>query len=160
MSGISNYRTGESSGKVFRRVRHDGLELPERPNFHQPQIPADITALDPVEMMELFQEINSWLDYIEVQLAAAIVDEKYEESVLEEIEALERIEAKGNDVTTKKAKVFESQEFINQRDKVQEIYGYRKVVETIFNRLDRGKFIVSRELTRRTGSYGDRNDRS
>lgn len=106
--------------------------------------------------MELFIELNSWLDYVEVQLYISQIDEEYEKLQLEEIKAHEQIEAskdntKAKDVTTKKAKAFENEDFIEQRDKVHNQYGYRKLTESIYNRLDRGKFIVSREITRRTG---------
>lgn len=150
MSG--NYRLGESSNAAVRKVEYDGLELPERPVFEQPTIPQDITSIDGVELMELFAEVNSWLDYTEVQLAAAQIDEKFEEQQLEEIQALDQIAYKDEkNVATMKARAFESDDFLAQREKTLKAYGYRKIVETIYNRLERARFIISREITRRTG---------
>src|SRR6266567_9624989 len=100
-----SYRLGESSSSAVRRIKLDGLELPERPDYEQPTIPQDITSVDPVELMELFAEVNSWLDYTEVQLACAQIDEKYEEQQLEEIQALDQINYKDEKtVTTMKAR--------------------------------------------------------
>lgn len=150
----TEYRLGESSVRAVRKIRTDQLELPVRPDFAMPVIPSDITAISDEELMELFVDLNAWIDYAEVQLAAAQIDEEYEKLVLEELRAHEQIEASKadiKDVTTMKAKAFDNDDFIEQRDKVHNAYGYRKVAETIYNRLDRGKFIVSRELTRRTG---------
>lgn len=150
-----DYRLGESSTRAVRRIKTDGLELPERPDYKMPQIPEDITATSPEELMELFAEVTSWLDYAEVQLAAAEIDEKYEQLVLEEIKAHEQVEASKSDtrtdVTTKKAMAYESEDFIEQRDKAHNAFGYRKMAETIYNRLERARFIISREITRRTG---------
>lgn len=150
----TEYRLGESSVRAVRKIRTDQLELPARPSFAMPVIPSDITAISAEELMELFVDLNAWIDYAEVQLAAAQIDEEYERLLLEELRAHEQIEASKadiKDVTTMKAKAFDNEDFIEQRDKVHNTYGYRKVAETIYNRLDRGKFIVSRELTRRTG---------
>ncbi len=147
-----SYRLGESSSSAVRRIKLDGLELPERPDYEQPTIPQDITSVDPVELMELFAEVNSWLDYTEVQLACAQIDEKYEEQQLEEIQALDQINYKDEKtVTTMKARAFESEDFLAQRERTIKAYGYRKIAETIYNRLERARFIISREITRRTG---------
>lgn len=149
---VNDYRLGESSGSAVRKVRQDGLELPPRPEYEQPTIPQDITSVDPVDLMELFAVVNSWLDYIEVQLAAAQIDEKFEEQQLEEIQALEQIAVRDEkNVATMKARAFESDDFLSQRERVLKAYGYRKLVETIYNRHDRARFIISREITRRTG---------
>jgi len=149
------YRLGDSASRAVRKVKIDGLELPARPDYTRPQLPSDITAISAEELMELFSEITSWLDYIEVQLAAAQIDEKYEEQQLEEVRAHEQVEASRTDsrtdVTTKKALAFESEDFRAQRDRLHNAFGYRRIVETIYNSLERARFIVSREITRRTG---------
>jgi hypothetical protein len=150
----SEYRLGESSIRAVRKIRTDQLELPSRPDYSMPTVSSNITSLSDEDLMELFVELTSWLDYTEVQLAVAQIDEEYERLLLEEIKAHEQVEASRvdvKDVTTKKAMAFENEDFIEQRDKVHNQYGYRKITETVYNRLDRGKFIVSREITRRTG---------
>lgn len=147
-----SYRLGETSSNAVRRIKLDGLSLPERPENEQPTIPQDITSVDPVDLMELFAEVNSWLDYVEVQLAAAQIDEKFEEQQLEEIQALEQIAVRDEkNVATMKARAFESDDFLSQRERVLKAYGYRKIMETLYNRLERARFIISREITRRTG---------
>jgi len=150
----TNYRLGESSTRAVRKVRVDELELPERPEYAMPTIPADITAVDSATLMDIFVEINSWMDYVDVQLAAALIDEKYEEQKLEEITAREHLQAKDEkNVATMKAVAFENPDFLAQRERVHQAYGYRRITETIYNRLDRGKFVISREITRRAGDF-------
>lgn len=143
----------DTSAWAIRKVNLQGLVIPETPAFEQPQLPADITSVHASELMQLFSEFISWLDYIEVQLAAAQIDEKHEENILEEMQAGLQIDNSGEKtVTLVKAKVFKDEDFQDQREKVLKAYSYRRVIETIFNRLDRGRFLVSREVTRR--SYG------
>jgi hypothetical protein len=134
-----------------RKLNVQDLKLPERPENSMPLVPADITAESAEELMVLFGEINCWLDYIETQLYAAQVDEEFEKQQLEEMHALEQIQHKGEDkVTTMKAMAFTNDDFLEQRDKAHQAYAYRKMTETIYNRMERARFIVSREITRRS----------
>ena len=146
-----NYRLGESSIRAVRKLNIQDLKLPERPENAMPSLPADITAESGEELMVLFGEITCWLDYIETQLYAAQIDEEFEKQQLEEMHALEQIQNKGEDkVTTMKAMAFANDDFLEQREKAHQAYAYRKMTETIYNRMERARFIVSREITRRS----------
>ena len=148
---MADYKLGEASTKAVRKLNLQDLELPPRPDYDRPTIPPDITAISAEEVITLMGEVTSWLDFIETQQAMAVIDEKYEEGVLEEIEAAVRIENKDEKtVTTVKALVFEDKEYMAQREKVRAAFGYRKAIETLYNSLDRARFILSREITRRT----------
>jgi hypothetical protein len=50
-----------------------------------------------------------------------------------------------------KASVWEGEDFQAAQDAKQEAYAYRKLIEALYNAVDRDAFLVSRELTRRIG---------
>jgi hypothetical protein len=144
------YRLGDSSVRAVRKLRNQELDLPDKPRYKLPQIPPDISSVLSEDLIVLMSEICAWLDYAEVQLAAAQIDEEYEKMILAEISGLAQLEnASQSRVTLIKAKMQEDESYINQRDKTHNAYAYRKMIETMYLRLDRAKFIVSREITRR-----------
>ncbi len=53
------------------------------------------------------------------------------------------------DVTERKAKVYESEQFIAAQQTYQERMAYRKLVQVLFENTDRWSSLLSRELTRR-----------
>jgi len=146
-----SYELGNSSTRAVRRVKDQGLSLPDRPGFDMPVLPADITAEHNEDLMVLFGNFESWLSFVEVQLAAADIDEKHATNRLEEISAGIQIENKGKSKTVSEAKalILKDGVYTVQADLVQNSYAYRKVVETIYRRLERAKFMISREITRR-----------
>jgi hypothetical protein len=147
----SDYRFGDSSVRAVRKMNLQGLELPEKPKYSMPKIPSDISSEASENLIDLMAEISSWIDYAEVQLASAQIDEEYEKQQLAEYAATVQLEhQEETKVTVMKAKMFEDAEYLAQRDKAHMAYAYRKMIETMYNRLERAKFIVSREITRRT----------
>lgn len=147
----SEYRFGDSSVRAVRKMNLQGLELPEKPKYSMPQIPSDISSEMSEELIVLMAEISGWIDYAEVQLAAAQIDEEFEKQQLAEYAAQVQLDNKDEaKVTIMKARMFEDADYVNQRDKAHNAYAYRKMIETMYNRLERAKFIVSREITRRT----------
>jgi hypothetical protein len=148
------YEQGDASVRASRYVRKLGFSLPGEPEYNIPVLPSDITAVSDKELMELMTEISAWLDYTEVYFVSAQIDERQEQQKLDQIEALEHIRRKAEKtVTTIKAAVYESEEYVAQRDEVFLVYSRRKILEVVYNSLDRKKFLVSRELTRR--KYGN-----
>lgn len=144
------YQFKETSSSAVRRVRQQGLALPERPDHEQPQLPADITEIHIEDLMVKFGEVNSWLDFIEVQLAAAEIDEKHEDGKAEEMLATIQIENKNEkSVALMKAIALQDKEYNEMRGSAERAYAYRKIMATMQARLARQQFLISRELTRR-----------
>jgi hypothetical protein len=104
--------------------------------------------------MGLLSEIVSWMEYTEVYLVAAQIDEKQEQQSLEHMEAMSQIRNRAEKtVTVAKAAIHENPDYIKQKNEVFTIYSKRKMLEVVFNSLERKRFLVSRELTRR--KYGN-----
>lgn len=148
------YEPGEASSRAVRYARRLGFQLATEPELDIPSLPADITSVSDQELMGLFTEITSWLDYVEVCVASAQIDEKQENQRLEEAEAKEQVRHKAErTVTVVKALVINDDVVISQRERSLSAFAKRKMLETVFNSLDRKRFVVSRELTRRR--YGN-----
>ena len=144
----------EASARAARWVRQQGFRLATEPEVEVPGLPPDITAMHEEDLMILFTKIISWIDWIEVQYVSSQIDEKKAENDLEKIAALTQIVHKGEkSVTAAKAHIFENEEYLMQRAEAFTAYSRRKMFETIYNSLDRKKFLVSREITRR--KYGN-----
>jgi len=145
---------GEASTRAIRWIRNQGFKLAEEPEYDIPVLPSDVTGVNDEELMVLFGEIVSWIDWIEVQLVSAQIDERSAEMSLEKTQADLLIRSKGEkSVTASKSLAFADTEFLELRNTAFTVYSRRKMLETIFNSLDRKKFIVSREITRR--KYGE-----
>lgn len=90
------------------------------------------------------------------QVAAAEIDERAAEEVQEAAEATALIRdwggTKEERVTVAKAHRLVDPDVAEQRQKVLDQYAYRKLIGVLFTNVERDAFIVSRELTRRTGS--------
>lgn len=148
------YEQNDASVRASRFVRKLGFNLPGEPEYNIPVLPSDITAISDQELMELMVQLTSWIDYTEVYYVSAQIDEKHEQQKLDQIEALEHIKRKAEkNVTTIKAAVYENPEYLAQKDAVFVVYSRRKILEVVYNSLDRKRFVASRELTRR--KYGD-----
>lgn len=146
-------RTGEISTRAMRKVKNQGFELAESPDYKMPQLPADITEVHEQDVMILFTEVCAWLDYTEVQHVAAQIDHKQEEQKFNELEAKEQIRHKAEKhVTTIKAYTYDKPEVEHQRKEVLMAYAHVKVLETVLNSLERKRFLISREISRRQGN--------
>jgi hypothetical protein len=149
---MPEHRFGDSSWWAAKKLNRQGISLAESPEGEKPSLPPDITVISSEDVMGLLVEITSWLDFAEVQLYAAIIDEEYEKQRLDELRAGIEVENKTEKtVSAKRAIAAANPDFIEQQEKVHRAYAYKKMIETVYNRLDRQRFIVSREITRRTG---------
>lgn len=145
---------GEASTRAQRWTRNMGFTLAEEPAYDIPTLPPDITSIEGGDLMILFAEIVSWIDWMEVQLFSAQVDERSADMALEKRQAELMIQSKGEkSVSVGKSLAFSDAEFLELRTTAFTAYSRRKMLETIFNSLDRKKFVVSREITRR--KYGE-----
>jgi hypothetical protein len=97
--------------------------------------------------------VYEWIDYVEYHLVLSQIDEKDAANELEDIEGFVYVKNKSiPSVTTIKAIVSQDEDVKNAKYHALSTYGNRKLCETSFNRLERAKFILSREVTRR--GYG------
>lgn len=147
---------GESSAAAAQTLAKQGLgEPPERPGSKPPLLPEDLTDQSDRELMKLLTRLGKWVGYLGYQKSAAEVDERFAATKVERMAALAQIKNKGGSVSAMKASVWDSDEYSDAKRAEQEAYAYRKLVEALYNAVDKDSFTVSRELTRRTG----RNDR-
>lgn len=146
-------RLGDTAAKAGRWVRNQGFQLnDEEPDYSTPVLPTDITAVLAEELMVLFGQVNAWMDYTEVALAAARIEEKQEQQELEHIKAELQIEHKAEKtVSATKAHMLMDDEYSKQEQAALQAYARVQMIETVYNSLERKRFILSRELSRRQG---------
>lgn len=128
--------------------------LPERPHGSFPEIPTAIGDMGELELMELYTEYMAWLNYAKAQLVIAEIDEERELNHLEYLRSTTLIslwdnKTKGDMVTISKAKRDVDAKIQTQQDAHLQARAYRKLVDTVFDRCERGTQIISRELSRR-----------
>lgn len=143
-----------ASNAAAEALADQGLFLPEKPRNEMPEIPTDITDLDDSGLMLLFTALTAWCAFAASQLACAQVDERSAQNALTRMEqsALSSgWEGKTAErVSVAKAKAAGSPAVEAASGVYEYRYNYRKLVEVIFNNLERDIALVSRELTRRT----------
>lgn len=143
-------RFGDASARAARWVKNQGFSLPDEPGYSIPILPADITqSLDP-DLMVLFEQVRAWMDFTEVVKVSAEID--YEQAKLD-IEKQERVSlasAQEKTVTAAKAKIFQDEDYLDLRDEVKSYRDKAEMISVVYNSLERKKFIISREISRRT----------
>lgn len=142
-------RFGDASSRAARWVKNQGFAIPDEPGYNIPLLPADITqSLDP-DLMVLFEQVRAWLDFTEVVKVSAEID--YEQAKMD-IEKLERVslsDAHEKTVTAAKARIFKDEDYLDLRDELKYCKDRAEMMSVIYNSLDRKKFIISREISRR-----------
>lgn len=157
---------GLKSLEAARKLEKQGIlpgDWSDQPHDERPGVPRDITTMGDRELMELYRKLEHWVAYLGLQLAAAQIDERYAEYVVEKISAYIQIANKAEkNVSTMKALAFEDPDYIKAREDSLAAYAYRKKVNVVYDNTDRAHSDVSRELTRRIGrnDRGKRADRS
>ena len=148
------YQLGPDASAAASRLARQGLSLPPRPEIEIPNLPRDITELSDEQLMDLFVELTTWNDYISTQVAAAQVDERAAQRLLDVTEANATAAnwsgGKDDRVAITKAKVATDSSVAASRDALAERHAYRKLVEALGFNVERDAALVSRELTRRT----------
>ncbi len=153
--GTILHQTGESHD-AHKKLDQQGLYLPSAPEFDAPDIPMDISELSDEELMELYTQLVTYLNFVTVQLATAEIDERMAEKKLERVRAERMGTVNEKTVSAAKAKVASDPIVVVELEKVDELYAYRKLVESVHQNLDRNVSLASRELTRRTSQQGKR----
>lgn len=131
-----------------------GLELP-KPVYDQAILPPDITELSSEQLAEMFTVLTGWADYMSSQLVQAQLAERdaLRKAEFAESKALVRLTTgspKGTTVSLIKAQIDVDPDIVELRDKYEEKYAYRKILEMMVNNQERDITLVSREITRRT----------
>lgn len=136
-------------------LEREGLRLPPKPKFESPQVPTRLAELDDDTLMNLFVRLTRWADYLNGQLALAMIEERSAEGRLAIAEATALL---GNWGGTKEDRVALSKaerdlvpEVVEHKDDLAIKYAKRKLIEVLFTSAERDSAVVSRELTRRVG---------
>ena len=151
---MSVYNFGVDSKAAASTLRQQGLRLPPKPSTDIPLLPGDITEMDDESLMTLFVELTSWNDYISTQVAAAQVDERSAQRILDVTEANATSAGwtggKEDRVAIAKARISNDPAVVAARSSLDIRYAYRKLVEALSSNVERDAALISRELTRRT----------
>lgn len=142
------FRLGDRSLEAMRLAERQRYALPGRPDEAIPQVPEDITVLSDHELIRLMTLLTRWAEHLGTQLALAEVDERWAEAGMDKERALASL-GKVRDVTERKAKAYESDEFVTAEGRYHEAMAYRKLVSVLYQNADRWSALLSRELTRR-----------
>jgi hypothetical protein len=137
-----------------------GLELP-KPVYEQAVLPPDITELNSEQLAEMFTVLTGWADYMSSQLVQAQLAERdaLRKSEFAESKALVRLTTgspKGTTVSLIKAQIDIDPDIQDLRDRYEEKYAYRKILEMMLNNQERDITLVSREISRRSQTMGRR----
>ena len=137
-----------------------GLDLP-KPAYDQAVLPPDITELSSEQLAEMFTVLTGWADYMSSQLVQAQLAERdaLRKAEFAESKALVKLTTgspKGTTVSLIKAQIDIDPDIQDLRDKYEEKYAYRKILEMMLNNQERDITLVSREISRRSQTMGRR----
>lgn len=141
-------------------IMQSGLDLP-KPSYDQAVLPPDITELSSEQLAEMFTILTGWADYMASQLVQAQLAERdsLRKAELAESRALVTLTTgspKGTTVSLIKAQIDIDPNIQDLRDKYEEKYAYRKILEMMLNNQERDITLVSREISRRSQTMGRR----
>jgi hypothetical protein len=109
----------------------------------------------------MFTILTGWADYMSSQLVQAQLAERdaLRKAEFAESKALVRLTTgspKGTTVSLIKAQIDIDPDIQDLRDKYEEKYAYRKILEMMLNNQERDITLVSREISRRSQTMGRR----
>lgn len=130
------------------------FSLPDKPEGSVPDIPAFLDELPDNKLMETYSMFMSWVSYAKAEMVLAEIDEERAANDLKVTEAKTLIgqwndKEKGDTVTLAKARRDTDPQVIEALALHAERRAYRKLVESVFERCERGAQVISRELSRR-----------
>lgn len=133
---------------------HEHFSLPARPGNEIPEIPFNLDDLTDSQLMNYYAQYTAWLNYAKSQLVLAEIAEENASNDLDFAKASTLInqwdaKIKGELVTIAKAKSSVSEIVMNAQNAYTKARAYRKLVDTVFDRCERGSHLLSRELSRR-----------
>jgi hypothetical protein len=141
-------------------MMQDGIDLP-KPAYAQAVLPPDITELSSEQLAEMFTILTGWADYMSSQLVQAQLAERDALRKAELAESRMLVTKttgapKGTTVSLIKAQIDVEPDILDLRDKYEEKYAYRKILEMMLNNQERDITLVSREISRRSQTMGRR----
>lgn len=130
-----------------------GLTQAVKPEDDFPQLPHDLGDLSDAMLMELFNEFTQWANYIAVRLTKAEIDEDDAEAQLKVAEAKYMVvnTGRGEKVTVVRAERYTDPEVAVLSKEQLRCKAFRKMTATLMANTERSTFLLSRELSKRTG---------
>lgn len=129
------------------------FSIPDRPPGAVPNIPKNLDELSDADLMNVYSEFMAWLSYAKTELVMSEIEEERCANNLRLTEAKTLIVQwsgeKGDTVTLAKARRDIDDNVITMNEQHLAARAYRKLVESVFERCERGTQILSRELSRR-----------
>ncbi len=153
MNQMSDLITGDVSKYVIDQLDQQGISVEKFAGTHRPSLPEDITELEDEDLMVLYTQFIAYSDFLNTQLACAIIDEKELERQIGFAEASNLVAGGGGGKTTVtaiKAGIELNPEVKELKVQHLQKYAYRKMLETVASNTERHSAVCSRELTRRT----------
>lgn len=142
------------------------FSFPKRPGDGVPDLPDHLDDLSDEDLMAVYSEYIAWVSYAKSELVKAEIEEEahaLSSRVMESRVLIEQwgAEAKGDRVTIAKARRDIDPRVTSLQEDHRKARAYRKMVESVFDRCERGAQLLSRELTRRVNNSPRhaRNDR-
>lgn len=146
------------SKDAVEALQENGFKLFAKPKGEIPKLPRDITDLNDDDLMDLFVQLTAWTDHLSSQLAIAAIDEREADRSVSVAESQAMLNnwkgGSGDRVTIVKAQIATDPTVINLIKELDEKHAYRKLLETLYQNVERDSAVVSRELTRRTSDSG------
>ena len=132
------------------------FDLPDKPVTEIPVVPNLLDELSDSDLMSLYNQFMSWVSYAKSDYVQAEIAEERAANDLRLTESMVLIsqwgtKEKGDTVTLAKAHRDINPEVIEAQNVYSECRAYRKLVESVFERCERGAQVLSRELSRRIG---------
>lgn len=139
---------------TVRSAFNKKFSQPPRPEGDMPTIPQYLDELSDAELMSMYGEFMAWVSYSKAELVTAEISEERQANNCRVVEAQVLIgqwsdSAKGDTVTLAKARRDVDSRVIAQQEDHLNARAYRKMVEAVFERCERGAQVLSRELSRR-----------
>jgi len=150
-------RIVSSKGPVDPMVKFlSKFDLPDRPVQEIPIIPENLDELSDNRLMSLYNEFMAWVSYAKSDYVQAEIAEDRTAHNLKITEARTMIDqwsekTKGDTVTLAKARRDIDPDVVAMQEAHLQARAYRKLVESVFERCERGAQVLSRELSRRIG---------
>ena len=148
------------SKEAIDALKAKGLDLFDKPKGEIPRLPRDITELHDDDLMDLFVQFTAWTDHLSSQLAIAAIDERESDRSVSVAESQAMLSnwkgGSGDRITVVKAQIATDPTVIGFIKELDEKHAYRKLLETLYQNVERDSSVVSRELTRRTSDSGSR----
>jgi hypothetical protein len=144
----------EESQRTIDTLVAQGFTMESEFKGINPIMPHDITDLDDLGVMRLFQEYNAFLSFVAAQQACAQIDESNAKKRLDyaEAAAMEEHAQPKMTVSAIKAKIMADPNISKLMQAHTQAHDYRKGIEMMHTNVERDCAFLSREITRRTSS--------